>query len=241
LPPGVALLLGTGVHRGAEHNFRQKIESHEDLPAAEIVEAAVSAFEAETHGEYALTDDEASVGAAKVLGQAKDKLADMAEVHAIEQAPDYQPLLVEHATRIEFPGATHDLLGITDLRDDKQRVTDFKTAARKKAQSEVDKSIQLTIYAAAYQIDHGEPCSEVRFDTITKTKTPQRQLLRSTRTRADFAALVARVNATLAGINAGIFVPASPGDWVCDPKWCGYWATCPYVNSERCAAAKQKG
>lgn len=238
IPPGIALMQGTGLHRAAETNFRQKIETHTDLPAKQIVEIAAAAFVDAQAGGYVLTDDECSVGAEKSLGQAKDKLVQMVELHAAEQAPDYQPVSVEHSTRIIFPNATHDLLAITDLRDDRRRVTDFKTAAKKKPEGEVHSSMQLTIYAAAFQLDTGEPPSEVRLDVVTKTKQPARQVLRSERTRADFVALVNRVNVTLAAINAGHFPPASPGHWCCSPKWCGYWSTCPYVNHERRDAAE---
>jgi hypothetical protein len=241
IPPGIALLQGTGFHRGAEGNLRQKIESHSDLPAKEIVDMAVAAFDAELHGGYSLSEDEASIGSATVIGEARDKLAQIAEVHALEQAPDYQPVAVEHRQLIIFPSASHDLLTITDLRDDQKRVTDFKTAARKKPEASIHGDLQLTIYAAAYKIDTGEMPSEVRQDVVTKTKTPARQVLRSERTVADFQALVHRVNVILHSIQAGSFPPCSPGSWNCSPKWCGYFMQCPYVNSERLAAAETNG
>lgn len=241
IPPAVAMLVGTALHKGAECNFSQKIESHRDLPASEIIEAAVAGFEAAQEGGFALSEEEASRGAKTVLGLAKDQAAALAKCHAAEQAPDYQPVAVEHCSRILFPQASHDLVAITDLRDDQGRVTDFKTAARKMPSAAADESTQLTIYAAAYQIETGDPPAEVRLDVVTKTKTPARQLLRSNRTRADFQALVNRVNATLETIQAGKFPPASPGGWQCSPKWCGYWATCPYVNSERTTLANTGG
>jgi hypothetical protein len=242
IPPGIALLQGTGFHRGAEGNLKQKIESHKDLPVKEIVDMAVSAFDIEMSGGYKLTDGEASVGAKKVLGEARDKLAEMAEIHATDQAPDYQPVAVEHKQLIVFPSASHDLLTVTDLRDTKKRVTDFKTAAKKKPVASIHSDLQLTIYAAAYKIDIGEMPSEVRQDIVTKTKSPARQLLQSERTVADFQALVYRVNSILSAIQAGIFPPCSPGSWNCGPKWCGYFRNeCLYVNSERLAAAESNG
>jgi hypothetical protein len=241
IPPGIALLQGTGLHRGAETNFRQKIESHKDLPAKDIIDASVAAFDAEQVGGYVLTDEEASVGPAIVLGEARDKLAQIAAVHAKEQAPDYQPVAVEHRQLIVFPSASHDLLTVTDLRDDKNRVTDFKTAARKKPIDSIHSDLQLTIYAAAYKIETGDLPNEVRQDVVTKTKEPQRQLLVSHRTTADFQALLNRVNAILSAINLGSFPPCSPGSWNCSPRWCGFFTQCPYVNSERLAAAQQNG
>jgi hypothetical protein len=95
IPPGIAALKGTGLHRAAETNMRQKIDSHVDLPAREIVDAAVSAFETQVHGGLSLTDEEMGRGASIVVGEAKDDVAELADVHARQQAPDYQPILVE--------------------------------------------------------------------------------------------------------------------------------------------------
>lgn len=244
IPPGIALLEGSAYHAGAETNFRQKIDTHADLPAKDIVETSVAAFDAKVAGGYILSDEEAGRGDRIILGEAKDEVVKLAKAHAELQAPDYQPVAVEHATRIIFPTATHDLLGITDLRDDHGKVVDLKTAARKKPQSDADTSTQLTIYAAAYQIDTGRAPSEVRLDIVTKTKTAARQVLTSDRTAADYKTLIARVNATLQTIAAltekGVepWGPASPGSWACSPKFCGYFRTCPHVNSERIAAAE---
>ena len=246
IPPGIALLQGGAFHVGAETNFRQKIDSHEDLPASEIVEAAVAAFDAKVAGSYALSDDEASRGAKVVLGEAKDQLAGLAGCHAKEQAPDYQPVAVEHTTRIVFPNATHDMLAVTDLRDDQGRVVDFKTAARKPPQKDADESIQLTIYAAAYRIDTGEDAAEVRLDAVTKTKKPARHILTSTRSEADYRALLSRTNAMLATIAAfrkeGVEPwPAAPvGAWWCGTKFCGFARSCPHFNSERREAARKE-
>lgn len=241
IPPGIALLIGSGVDRGEQANFRQKIESHADLPKSEIVEAAVAGFEAEKTGGYLLTKDEDSVGASKIIGQAKDMVASLAGVHAEQQAPEYQPIAVQKEIKIIFPRATHDILGYVDLIDDRQTVTDFKTGAKKKPQKDADESTQLTIYAAAYQIEYGQPPAEVRLDTLVKTKMPGRQLLISHRGNADFQAMLNRVNIMLSAVAAGIYPPAPVGSWKCSPKWCGYFTTCPYVNSERIDAAQQNG
>jgi hypothetical protein len=242
LPPGVALLVGSGMHIGAQVNFAQKIETHKDLLSAHIVQAAIHGFENRVAGDgFLLSEEEASRGAKVVLGEAKDLTAKLAGAHAEHQAPDYQPVAVEHTTRIVFPNASHDLLGVTDLRDDQDRVTDFKTAKSKPPADDAERSTQLTIYAAAFQIENARPPSEVRLDVITKTKTPGRHVLVSHRDRSDFAVLANRVNVTLAAIKAGVFPPASPGNWACSAKWCGFALTCPYFNSERRAAAKPKG
>lgn len=233
IPPGFALLVGTGLHCGAEHNFRQKIDSHVDLPVDDIVDAAVGGFLARVYKDgFELTTEEQAIGSKKTLAQHQDLVADLAELHALEQAPDYQPTAVEKSTLIELPGS-RDLLTITDLRDTEGRVVDLKTALRKKNQREVDSSTALTAYAAAYRADHGVDPTAVRLDTMLKSKSRERQVLESTRDETDYAVLAARIDTTVAAIDAGVFPPASPMSWQCSEKWCGYARTCPYYIPEK--------
>lgn len=238
LPPGIALIQGKSVHAGAEHNFRQKILSHRDLPRSEIIDVAMDAFETGIAGGYVLDSDESARGPSIVIGEAKDMARRLADLHAEQQAPEYQPTVVEHKATVALNGASHDLVAIIDLVDDEERLTDIKTAKRSMAQAAIDTSTQLTIYSAAWQSESGRLPAEVRFDTLVKTKTPKRQLLRSRRTMKDIEILANRINVTLAAINAGLFPPCPTGSWCCSPKWCGYFmAGCPYVNAERVAAA----
>lgn len=231
LPPGVAAMQGTAVHDGAAINFRQKIKTHEDLPRNDIVEAAVAKFEAEAAGTYVMTPEESSRGAGTVIGEAKDQVADMATLLADEIVPEYQPVLVEQPVRIILPEASHDLLGILDLADDKRRVVDFKTSGKRKTQGEADQSVQLTFYAAGHRVLTGELPTELRLEVMVKKGVPERQIVRTQRGPDDFAALAHRVNSVLQIIDNGVFMPAPPGSWYCSAKWCGFWPTCRYVNA----------
>lgn len=232
IPPGIAPLTGTAFHAGARVNFKQKIESHADLPAKEIIEAAVAEFDAITTGGYILTDEEVGIGHKRVLGMAKDQLAGLAELYARQIAPDYQPVYVEQGFTIALPAASHDLSGTMDLADDKRIVTDFKTAGKRKNAQEAAASVQLTAYAAAYKMLTGEMPTAVRLETLVKKRQPERQILESTRSVEDFTALAHRINAVLKAIDAGIFTPATPGAWWCHPKWCGFHSTCKFVNGQ---------
>jgi hypothetical protein len=240
IPPATAMLRGTAVHAAAAHNFAQKVESHADLPPADLAAVADASFTAELEsGGVELTADEESVGKEKVLGQSRDAAVKMAEFHAREQAPDYQPVLVEAPFRVELPG-THDLVGVIDLADDRARVTDLKTATKRKTQADADDSLQLTVYDVGHRVLTGQPAAELRLDTIVQGKRDlSRHVLSTERTPADFAALAQRVNIVTASIAAGVFTPAPLGAWWCSQKWCGFHRTCPYVNSERKAAAEE--
>lgn len=238
IPPSAAMLKGTGLHRGAEHNFRQKIESHQDLKASDIVDAAVAAFDAEVEKGIELQGDDKHRGKTVVVAETKDDLVNVVTVHAKEQAPDYQPVFVEQEFTLEIPNGSRDLKGVIDLADNLRRVTDFKSGTKSKSQSDADGSVQLTIYAAGHHALTGTPPSQVRLDTVVTTKTKTyRDVKASDRGVADFTALAHRIEAVNAGIDKGVFTPAPPGAWQCSPKWCGYFSTCPFVNSQRQAMA----
>lgn len=236
IPPKLAMLKGTAVHAGAEVNFRQKVDSHQDLPTTEIIDAAVSKFETTIkHDGYQLGSDESELDVSKT----KDAVALMAATHAAEQAPDYQPTEVEKQFRLELPAITHDLVGVIDLVTDKGEVVDFKTAGKKMSQDDANASTQLTVYAAAKNPD-GE--STVKLDVLIAptVKMPvRRQVIESSRDKSDLPILAKRVAVVSKTIDAGLFPPAAVGSWWCSEGWCGYWATCPYVNSERIAASRK--
>lgn len=235
IPPRLAMIKGTAVHKCAEHNMRQKIESHEDLPTTEIIDAAVSCFEERIkHDGYQLGKDET----ASDVGKQKDSVAVMAAVHAGEQAPCYQPASVEHRFKIELPDISHDLVGVIDLVTDKGEVVDFKTSKKLYNENDVEVSPQLSLYAAAQNADE----VTVKLDVLvepTARNPARRQLIEAKRDRSDLPVIARRVAVVSKTIDAGLFPPAAVGSWWCSESWCGYWNTCPYVNSERIAASKQ--
>lgn len=232
-PPGIAQARGTAVHTAAAENFRQKITSGRDISIEDFKGIAAEAFDCEISGGISIGADDGNISVA--IGEERDLVVDLAELHGRVQAPDYRrPVLVEAEFRIELPGP-FDALGIIDLADDRRIVADLKTSRRKKKQADADSSAQLTMYAAGHKQLTGELPTEARLDVAVGTKTEAvRQVLSTERGPADFAALAARINAVAKAIEAGVFLPVDPGSWVCSPRYCGYFNNgCPYVNSER--------
>ena len=239
IPPGVALVKGSAVHRAAEVNYRQKLESRADLPVPDLQEAAAS------HGQemvardgLMLAPDEATKGMAKVRGEILDRAVVLTGLFAQRVAPSVQPVLVEEGIGIELPNCSHDLFGRLDVTDEENRVRDLKTAGRRKNADEVQRSDQLTFYHLAFQRKMGRPPAGVRLDVLVDKARPEVQTLEAERTPRDAAVFVSRLNAVLSGIKTGSFPPAPIGAWCCSARYCGYWFTCPYVNSERQAAAE---
>jgi len=238
-PPAIAMLKGTALHHGAEVNFKQKIESHKDLSKADIVENAVGKLEAAFKDDVSLTADEQKIGVKKLLHNITGEVVKLAEAHADEQAPEYQPIAVEQEFRVVMDECDYDLLGYIDLIDDTQRVVDLKTSKAKPKKDVANDSIQLTGYAA-YQVTQGVYPINVRLDFLTLNKKGvTRTKVDSVRDAGDLRALGRRIDMAANAIQSGVFMPSIPGTWWCSNTWCGYWNTCPYVNSERTAKAEQ--
>jgi hypothetical protein len=232
IPPGIALLKGSGVHGAAKANFRQKVESHQDLPNKDIVEIAVTEFERTFSNQgVLLTPEEETVGLKNVLGETKDSVSRLADLYAVEIAPAYQPVFVEESYRVVIDNSPYDLLAVMDWADDQDRVVDLKTGSKSKTQRDVDTSEQLTFYALVYMAKVKRLPKEVRLETLVDTKVPKVQTLSSVRDNGDLMVLVARINTMIQGLAKGVFIPAQPASWVCDPRYCGYYQTCKYVSA----------
>lgn len=230
IPPGIALLRGTGVHEGAKINFRQKIDSHEDLKETDIVDASVSAFEERVKSDgVLLTEEEESEGKENVIGKGKDSVVTLARLYTTETAPEYQPVRVEEKQRIVLKGE-YDLLAVMDLSDDQDRVIDLKTTTRKKPADEIEKSEQLSFYSLVFKALEKKLPQSVRLEVLIDKKVPERQMLEGARDTEDLMTLINRINCMIKGVEKGVFMPCNQTSWKCSEKYCGYYHTCKYVK-----------
>lgn len=231
IPPGIAMVKGIGVHDGARGNYRQKIESHQDLPSTEIVEMAVAAYEKSIANGVMMTPDEKETGESNVIAAGKDSVVTLTNLFSNEVAPAYQPAWVEEKQRLILTEASHDLMAVMDMATVDELVTDLKTTGKKKNQDEADQSEQLSFYALVYRALTGKLPRAVRLDVLIEKKTPEYQILDSIRTDVDLTVLLRRINTMLDGLKKGVFIPAQATAWQCNPRWCGYYLTCPYVKN----------
>jgi len=234
-PPGIAMLVGSGAHVGFETGMRHKQTHGADLPPNDVRDAAVVGFDERYNAdEVTLTPEETSKGLATVVGESRDRVAALAHYWALIIQPDYQPVEIEHRWDIDLPNIGTKLVGVTDVVTEGRAVVDWKTGRRKIARRECNSSLQLTAYAFAYHVEHGEPPAEVRLEQLLeKPLKTERNQIGSTRSRADYNCLLARVSEVVKMIRGGAFPPGLPSEWWCSTKWCGYARTCPYYNPER--------
>lgn len=230
IPPGFALLRGTVVHKAAEANYRQKIETKIDLPAEAVAAAARDAAVDAVRGPFQLDlgDD---VSEKEFKGKLVDSGVALAQVHRQIIASKVQPVAVEKEMRVKLPGFPREILGFIDVIDSQTRIRDAKTSGKKKTLKDVAQSLQLLLYTVMHHALVGRPPSAVVIDSVVETKAGKRSaeaLELPAPPQTAYQPLLNRLGTLQRAHESGVFSPASPDAWNCSPKWCGYWTTCAF-------------
>lgn len=233
VPPRIALLLGSGVDKGAETNFRQKIETHEDLPLGDVQDATATAFDErlDADGVYLMKEEKPMTDS--LLSEAKDKAVQMVGVFHRQAAPAIQPISVQTEVSF-FREELEDVVfrGFPDIIDENENVLDVKTSKNKWSEGKAENEFQPTFYLPGARAS-GMKASKFTYHIVTKAKTPVYQVVDTERDESDLLALEERARTMVACIKAGLFPPVEPDHWRCSsPKWCGYYVNCKY-KSER--------
>lgn len=214
--PGAALSLGSGVHTSLEHNYTQKIESHNDRPLSEVQEVFAASLETRK--------DDTSWTDMK-YEKALDIGTNLIREYQTYYAPQIQPVAVEKEFLISLPGVSKPIKGFIDIIDDNGIIRDHKVVGRAKKKRDLETSLQLGIYSMAYKEDNGKLPNMVSFDCLVKTakgkveqvgmKPEEDRLMRTLRIIQD---LDKQIQAML--------FPANEEGWWCSKKWCGYYDRC---------------
>lgn len=221
--PTVKQSLGIAAHEAFEENMLGKLVSTIDLPEQAVLDVFSGAYD------RLLLEVE---DPAEDPGQAKDQGVRLIQKQHREIAPGIMPVLVEAPILIEVDGIPYS--GSIDLTDDKGRVRDWKTSARKPTDGGTYQ-LAMTGYALGYRSLTGLVETDVQLDFLVryKVKDPAYYPIPAGGPVSDgavavFADTVARV---YEAINAGRFTPNGLTSGAC--SWCGYKAMCPYYNNQR--------
>src|SRR5574340_580878 len=222
LPPAGVMILGSAAHKGLEHDYKQKIKTHENLPTDEVMDVFNDTFNKEK--------DNAVWQEGEEVGDMKDKTAAVLKKYHVERAQVVQPIAVEKKVKVEFPNVDYDLIGYIDRIDEvqpgKYRIVDVKRKAKSMSEADVENDMQLTCYAFAHKEETGEYPAGLGFEVLVATKEPKVQLCGTSRTDQDCLRFLSVMAHVADGIYKNVFMPAAPGHWACSPKWCGYWDVC---------------
>lgn len=121
--------------------------------------------------------------------------------------------------RIELMVGGVPFLGFIDVIM-KGKVIDYKVVKQAKSQGEADGDIQLSTYCKATKLKKAE------FVCLTKTKNGNTKVIETKRGPKDADNLGVLVASVADAIKKGSFPMCDPTNWICNPKWCGYYRRC---------------
>ena len=111
--PGAALIVGGGFHFAQEHNFRQKIDSGEDLSVEECVEAFHHGWDAKVEENGGA--DEVEWDARLSASTLRQRGAELTKSYRLAVAPKMQPVAVEREFNLVVPGIELPFNGYIDF------------------------------------------------------------------------------------------------------------------------------
>lgn len=219
IPPKVVLIKGSAVHKGQEINYKQKIDSHEDLKTSDVMEVVAD--------EFTKLVSDVEVAPDEDVGKELDEAVGMGKAYHEEIAKTVQPLAVEQEIRIQHNDFT--LQGYIDVIEEGGIIRDTKTKTRLPEQSEVDKDLQLSAYAYLYRSALEVKEKGIRLDCILrggKKVKPSTNTITTYRDDSDVERYRKIAEKVHEAIRNEMFYPNHHEGWVCSPAYCGYWKEC---------------
>jgi hypothetical protein len=214
-PPSVAMAEGSAHHKAMEINNVHKIEKSRDLKASQMTEVFVDDFRKRVDSEELEWGDEDEN---KIYSRAK-------AIHVV-YARDVAPLLRPVASEKKFEkevtlnGRKFTIYGTVDLEDAEPAILDYKTVARARSQSDVDNTIQLSLYAFASKVP------TVGIINLVKKANPEVGIVKSRRTPSQILWALNIAQSVAESVQKGAFHYTDPGNWWCSSRFCGYWNMC---------------
>lgn len=228
VPPGIAQIIGIGVHKVANLNLSNKKDKGELLSEDSVKDAAADNINGLWQQGIKLDDEEKKEGPKKIKGQAVDLAVSLSTLHHQELAPKIEPVHLERFFRLELQGYPMDLTGRMDV-EEKDSIRDLKTAGKSPSEADVLADDQLTLYALGKKVMEGNIPGKLYLDSLVKTKVPKLVTLETTREQKHLDRILRHVERAIVVIEKGAFMANSNG-WHCSKRFCGYHDICPFFS-----------
>lgn len=263
--PKVSLAIGKGGHAALEKNMKRKIKSGKDSPVEQVVQWASDFMDKELS---AIPPSEMEPDVRP--GETKDKFIAATKVFQVRDAPTIKPIAVEMEFNLDVnefnPYPLEDPIRIINgkvdlIYDDtgnrvypekdryRAAIKDNKYVTRKRSQTEVNLSPQLTLYASAFKKATGKWPTELGYIQLhpgTKSDAPdaiplnrEPEHMTAERLEGRMRRIAFQMRQVEHGIRNEVFVPTD------DPitcSWCGFRDRCQdsLVTDFEAAILRQK-
>jgi len=250
-PPGIAMSLGTGVHKSLELTHNHIVDHGQPAAEEQLLTTFSEAFDraSEDIPKEAWTQEETTPGALK------DEGVRLVRLYNAKVAPQVRPRVGKDDKGKEVRGIEQSfsvliagipVIGFIDLIDtndpsavvspeelvlmikagktipETMRTVVADLKTKQKSFSQGDVDGSLQLTLYSYVTK----IPTVRFDQLLRQKVPKVTRISATRRPADYLWLQEVYTGVAEAITKGVFPPCSPTEWVCSAKWCGYWSIC---------------
>lgn len=229
VPPRAVMVRGTCGHRTLEKNFKQKIESKEDLPVEAVKDFFSDEWEKEKFSIAWKPKDLAGESPTKMAGKIKDGGIKMVSAFHTQQSPAIQPVRVEETIDVAFSGDFPKLTMILDRVDINEEIGEVKFVSKSPAADDIENDLQLTIYDLGYRYKYGHRPTKLKKHWAVDTKEVTTLTQEAPSRHSDtIRRLMWRIQSIMDAMQKGVIIPAPSGSWWCSENWCGYWDICKY-------------
>jgi len=218
---------GKAIHSGIELNYRQKMNTREDLPVSDLKDCVADAIEKGFEEDLFLMEDEKAVGMDKLKADWKDLSIKGIEAYHKEISPQVFPVEAEHNFLVPL-WDNHELYGYIDIVDERKIIRDTKTSKKAPLQKDPPQNIantsqQLTAYALSYKTLYGELPEKLTLDYIILNGEVKNIIYETVRKPEDIEVFLKRLRRVINGIQRRVFLPPTE-TWVC--LYCQYRDAC---------------
>lgn len=227
IPPSGAMVLGSCGHKAEEKNFKQKIESKSDIPLEAVKEEFATVWEDRKLEIEWKKEDLDGKSVKQVEASEKDRGISLVDVFHREQAPGIQPAFVEEKFEVNFEGGYPKLIGFLDNITDEELILDYKFSKKSPIKDDILNDSQITAYDFGYRAKFGKKPKGMKKIWSVSTKVPK-TVMQATVPREDtqIERFMLRLEKAMYAIEKEVFLPAAPGSYFCNAKWCGYHSSC---------------
>ena len=217
--PNSNLTFGSAFHSTAEVNYKQKIESYEDLPVGDVQEIWVNEFDKRI--------PETVFEEGEKPGAIKDEGVAAVEVYMKTFAPKIQPFMVEAEIDVPLEDVEFSIRCRVDVVDIQSGIHDTKTSSKTPAFDLAEDDFQLTSYDIAHRHILGIPPTKLYLDYLVRTKIPKVVALESDpRTDKQIDEALKEFSQVARAIRDGAYYRCSPRNSLCNPRYCGFYPIC---------------
>jgi hypothetical protein len=218
-PPRVRMVIGMATHFAIETNYRQKIETGQDMPIDDVCDAFSDSYDLEIMNVEDEDED---------IGEAKDQGITLTEIYQEQVAPTVWPVLVEQQIQASINEIPYS--GFLDVTDHNNRIRDTKTSGKRPVEDAY--KLSMTGYAVLFRHHTETTESGISLDYLIRTKKPYYLPIEGgTVDDGEINRFAHVLQGVAEGIEAGSFAPNGLVNGSCG--WCGYADICPAYQAAR--------